>query len=175
MTSDSSYTWKIVVIGDPNVGKTSLIHRYIDNKFQETYNETIGIDLFTHTFTINNFEVNLLIYDLGGQSFWKKLRTDFYNRAKGIMLVYDVSRPETFTNLPSWLDEAFDAIGHHVPCIVVGNKIDINNSIPQEKFNDIMTKLNYKHNFTSAKTGDSVINSFKQLSEEIFNSDSSDV
>ena len=169
----TNYTWKIVVIGDGSVGKTSLIHRYIDNKFQESYNETIGIDLFTHNFTIDGSEINLLIYDLGGQSYWKKLRSDFYNRAKGVMLVYDVSRTETFSNLSSWLTEAFESIGHSVPCVVVGNKCDLNNSIPKDLFESTMNNFKFNHCLASAKTGDSVLDSFKKLSLEILHNDSS--
>ena len=173
----SNFTWKICVVGPANVGKTSLVHRYIDNKFQDSYNETIGIDLFTHNFTINyqnqNHEISLLIYDLGGQTYWKKLRADFYNRTKGIVLVYDVSRPQTFSELEEWYKEAIENIGHPVPCIIIGNKCDLNNSISKELFDRTMSKLNFKHYLVSAKTGDSVLESFRQISLDILNFESS--
>lgn len=177
MNKLSEYTWKICVIGSGSVGKTSLIHRCIDNKFQDSYNETIGIDLFSHSF--NNidyqgqqYDVSLLIYDLGGQDYWKKLRADFYHRSKGVVFVYDVSRPETFEALDSWYTEAIENIGHDVPCIILGNKHDLENKIPKELFKSVTTKFNFKHYYVSAKTGESVIDAFKQISKEIleFNS-----
>ena len=166
-----NYSWKICIIGDGSVGKTSLIHRCIDNKFQDSYNETIGIDLFNHTLTIDfqnqTHEVSLLIYDLGGQDYWKKLRTDFYNRSKGLALVYDVSRPETFESLNNWYDEAIENIGHEVPCIILGNKIDLTNNISKELFESTMSKFKFKHYYVSAKTGESVIDAFKEVSKAI--------
>ena len=167
----TDYNWKIVIIGDGSVGKTSLIHRYIDNKFQDSYNETIGIDLFNHTLSIDyedqSYDISLIIYDLGGQDYWKKLRADFYNRSKGIVLVYDVSRIDTFRNLEKWYMEAIENIGHDVPCIIVGNKVDLNKSIPADLFESIMAKFKFKHYYVSAKTGKSVIDAFIDISKEI--------
>ncbi len=168
----SDYTWKIVIIGNGSVGKTSLIHRCIDNKFQDSYNETIGIDLFNHTLNIDNQEVSLLIYDLGGQDYWKKLRSDFYHRSKGIVLVYDVSRPETLEALEDWYNEAIENIGHEVPCIILGNKNDLSNNIPQELFDKITKNIQFKHHYVSAKTGELVLESFKDISKEILASHS---
>lgn len=171
----TNFTWKLVIIGDGSVGKTSLIHRYIDNKFQDSYNETIGIDLFNHTFTIDfedkPHEISLLIYDLGGQDYWKKLRSDFYNRSKGLVLVYDVSNTSSFQHLESWYNEAIENIGHSVPCIVIGNKIDLKSTIPKDLFESTFAKLNFKHFLASAKTGESVLDAFKEISREILASD----
>ena len=167
----TDYNWKIVIIGDGSVGKTSLIHRYIDNKFQDSYNETIGIDLFNHSLSIDfenqSYDISLVIYDLGGQDYWKKLRADFYNRSKGIVLVYDVSKIESFNNLKNWYTEAIDNIGHKVPCIVVGNKIDLNTSIPKDLFESYINEFKFKHHYVSAKTGQSVIDAFIDISKEI--------
>ena len=173
----TNFTWKLTVIGDGSVGKTSLIHRWIENKFQDSYQETIGIDLFNHTFTIdfNNepHEISLLIYDLGGQDYWKKLRADFYNRSKGLVLVYDVSNVSSFQHLESWFTEAVENIGHSVPCIVIGNKIDLENTIPSDLFESIHGKLNFKHFLASARTGESVLDAFKEISREILASEHS--
>ena len=165
------FTWKLVIIGDGSVGKTSLIHRCIDNKFQDSYNETIGIDLFNHTFTIDfehqPHEISLLIYDLGGQEYWKKLRADFYNRSKGLVLVYDVSNTSSFQHLESWYNEAIENIGHPVPCIVIGKKNDLSNNNPSDLFESTFAKLNFKHFLASAKTGQSVLDAFKEISRDI--------
>ncbi len=167
----TNFTYKLVLIGDGSVGKTSLIHRCIENKFQDSYNETIGIDLFNHTFNVNfngqDHEISLLVYDLGGQDYWKKLRADFYHRSKGIILVYDVSVPRSFSNLESWYNEAIENIGHEVPCILLGNKSDLHNDIPKDLFDSITGKLDFKHYFVSAKTGEFVIEAFKEIILEI--------
>ena len=173
----TNFTWKLCVIGDGSVGKTSLIHRCIDNKFQDSYNETIGIDLFNHTFIIDfdnePHEISLLIYDLGGQDYWKKLRADFYNRSKGLVLVYDVSNASSFQHLESWYNEAIENIGHSVPCIVIGNKIDLSNNVPNDLFEKIFDILNFKHFLASAKTGESVLDAFKEISRDILTSEGS--
>lgn len=172
----SNYTYKIVVIGDGSVGKTSLIHRCVENKFALTYKETIGIDLFNHSFDIEFdnqiFNVTLLMYDLGGQDYWKKLRADFYNRAKGIIMVYDGSRPETFTNLENWYNEALDSIGYAVPGIILGNKNDLENKVSESMYNQLVEKFNYSHYSVSAKTGKSVLESFKEICKLILVADS---
>lgn len=167
----TDFSYKIVIIGDGSVGKTSLIHRVIDKKFQDSYNETIGIDLFNHTFNLDlngkSHEISLLIYDLGGQDYWKNLRADFYHRSKGVVLVYDVSVSKSFTNLESWYNEAIENIGHPVPCIILGNKFDLENNVPKDLFDSVKEKLPFDHYFVSAKTGESVIEAFEKICKEL--------
>ena len=164
-----------MVVGDGSVGKTSLVHRCVDNKFQDTYKETIGIDLFNHSFNIEvdnqSYDVALLIYDLGGQEYWKKLRTDFYNRSKGMIMVYDVSRKETFLNLENWYKEAIENIGQTVPGIILGNKSDLDNNVSKELFGSVVSKFGYNHYYVSAKTGESVVDSFKEICKIILSAD----
>lgn len=167
----ANFSFKLVIIGDGSVGKTSLIHRVIDNKFQDSYNETIGIDLFNHTLNVEfngePYEISLLIYDLGGQDYWKRLRADFYHRSKGIVLVYDVSVPKSFANLESWYNEAIENIGHPVPCIILGNKSDLENKVTNDVFSSIRAKLKFEHYLVSAKTGESVIEAFRKICNEL--------
>ena len=169
------YTFKIVVIGDGSVGKTSLVHRAIDNKFQDSYKETIGIDLFNHSFKIEfqgqTMNITLLIYDLGGQDYWKKLRADFYNRTKGMLLVYDVTRPETLQNLDNWYSEAVENIGRPVPGIILGNKSDLQINVSDELVDSTLSKLKFNHYNVSAKTGSSVLDSFQEICKEILQED----
>jgi small GTP-binding protein len=167
----SNFTWKIIIIGDGSVGKTSLINRYIENKFQDSYIETIGIDMFNTTLSVdyNNqkHEVSLLIYDLGGQEYWKKLRSSFYNRAKAVIMVYDISRKETFFSLENWYKESIENIGHEVPTVILGNKFDLENKITEDEFKSFISKFNFDHYFVSAKTGKSVTEVFNHICQEI--------
>lgn len=182
---DFTHVIKIILMGDAGVGKTSLIRKYTDNKFDEGYAYTIGIDFRVKEITLSNKErIRLQIWDTAGQECFRSITASYYKRADGIILVYDVTNMKTFQNLEYWLKETqYYHSKSSVPLIIVGNKMDTLNENKQkekilslkkfveEKNNDRNRENNYKINFTftSVKTDSNIKNIFSLLAEQIHN------
>ncbi|HET9017874.1 MAG TPA: Rab family GTPase [Thermomicrobiaceae bacterium] len=152
-------TLKVIVGGEGNVGKTSLIRQYARQKFSEARNITLGIDITTQEFDIDGEELRLAIWDIEGQA---GNRPNFYIGAQTIMLVYDVTEPGSLQALLEWhgrcLRHAPDA-----PVILVGNKIDLGLSYPPLWGRVLARHLGARHGFVSAKTGENVTRAFDLL------------
>ncbi|MHA1903565.1 MAG: Rab family GTPase [Candidatus Thorarchaeota archaeon] len=163
--SKPAYVYKICVVGDSAVGKTSTIIRWSENRFQENYQSTVGVQHYSRTVEIGESAdkvlVKMMIWDLAGQDVFKPLRAGFYDGAKGLIAMYDLSRPETLKSLPGWVKEANEHINEEVPYVIVGNKIDL---IPEGK--DFPETKKYAESkgapfmVTSAKTGANVSDLF---------------
>lgn len=123
---------KIVLIGDGGVGKTSIAHRYLKKGFSHEYKQTIGVDVYSKRSTINikdyKITISWVIWDLAGQPKFREVRKDFYKGAKGAILVFDISRRETFNNVLNWANEFLHNAGRY-PIVLVGNKIDLRDKV----------------------------------------------
>ena len=159
---------KILLIGDTAVGKTSLIHKYAKDEFEENYTATIGIELITKDIVINDAKIKLKIWDTSGQERFKSLTANFYRGTDGVLFVYDVSNPDTFDSLKNWMKEVLD-YNSNVKKILVGNKIDLKDKSRVEKnsINKFISKYNMESYETSAKTGENVDLVFSQLTKLI--------
>ncbi|MHA2334171.1 MAG: GTP-binding protein [Candidatus Hodarchaeales archaeon] len=172
---------KIALIGDGAVGKTALRRSFIGHAFKSSYYVTIGADFAVYETKIGIYDVKFQIWDLAGQPRFSAVRSTYYQGVLGCLMVYDILRRETLDNTPKWVLEAFKNSGHGaVPLILVGNKIDLRGKNPialqprdgrmmAEKINSIISKkgFNCVHTETSAKTGENVDNSFKELGRSI--------
>jgi small GTP-binding protein len=141
-------TYKIVVCGDGSVGKTSLILKYTQNTFNENYMATVGANFATKKLTINGVEIISQYWDMGGQPQFKFIRQNFYRGARGIIYVYDVTRRETFINLEKWIQEVNQVLSN-VPCILIGNKIDLPRQVDESEAREYSSKINAKYFETS--------------------------
>ncbi len=123
---------KIVLIGDGGVGKTSIAHRYLRKGFNYEYKQTIGVDVYSKRSIINikNYKINIswVIWDLAGQPKFREVRKEFYRGAKGAILVFDISRRETFDNILHWANEFLHNSGRY-PVVLVGNKVDLRDKV----------------------------------------------
>ena len=115
---------KVVVAGNGNVGKTSLIRRFCEGKFEEVRVATIGVDFQTQIVDLAGKTVKLSIWDMAGQDRFQIIRAGFYRGSRASALVYDVTEPESLENLVRWRDEILDVVDDQ-PFVVVGNKIDL--------------------------------------------------
>lgn len=118
------YIFKLIVVGDGAVGKTSLVKKYSENTFREDYLPTIGSGFATKRLTIDGKEITYQIWDLGGQAQFKIVRQSFYRGSRGVLYVFDISRQETLENLMMWREEVNEFCGS-VPSVLIGNKIDL--------------------------------------------------
>ncbi|MBN1287745.1 MAG: GTP-binding protein [Anaerolineae bacterium] len=116
--------YKVIVAGDGAVGKTSLIRRFCEGKFEASRVMTIGVDFQTKTVNIQGKVIKLSIWDIAGQDRFGSFRDMFYRGAKSAALVYDVTRLESFENLAIWRDDILK-VAPGVPMILVANKIDL--------------------------------------------------
>lgn len=126
LSDDVFATLKIIVIGNSNSGKSSLLRRYVDDDFDMNQRATIGFDYRVKRLKIDHSLVQLSLHDTAGAERFRALTGNFYRNAHCVILVYDVTDRVTFAALDSWLDEVEQYSGHseHV-VIVVGNKVDL--------------------------------------------------
>lgn len=163
-----STIFKIILIGPAGVGKTSLMRRFVENKFSSNYKFTIGMDCLAKTINLKDDRVvKLSIWDMGGQERFKFLRKNFYEGAHGAILVFDLSRSNTFFKMKDWLIDMRSIIEHEIPFIILGNKSDllseVGEVINRDKPRVLAEKENSIYIETSAKTGENVEKAFKDL------------
>ena len=165
-------TKKICLLGDPAVGKTSLIHRYVYDAFDDKYLSTIGAKITKKANLVQipeaglDVELSLLIWDIAGQRMFANVHQAYYKGAEGALLVADVTRRETFESIVSWISELFNVSGS-VPVLILANKYDLmkQGAITEQEIEDIVGELGATYLFTSAKTGINVESAFGRISE----------
>ena len=120
------YIFKVLLIGDAGVGKSSILLRFTDDSFEEQMASTIGVDFRVKTVTLGGKTVKLTIWDTAGQERFRTLTSSYYRGCHGVILVYDVNERESFTHLQQWLEELelYSTTQHFVK-LLVGNKIDV--------------------------------------------------
>ena len=168
MKKKDDSNFKILILGDSYVGKTSLLLKFTDNIFKESYIATIGVEYKEKIITLNNKNYKLNIWDTAGQERFKSITKNFFKSADGIIFTYDITKKKTFDNLKNWLIEAESNVGNY-KSITVGNKIDLENK--REVTYDMGYNLANKKNFlffeTSAKINIKVEDVFIELLKEI--------
>jgi small GTP-binding protein len=163
--SDSNYILKICLLGEANVGKTSLVYRFIENKFRENYKSTLGVNLLKKDMALETYgNVSAQIWDLGGQESFKSLRKLYLEGANGALLVYDCTKKKTFEKIDDWIKDFKQARGDE-PLILIGNKTDLKDKIKisKDEGSNLAVKQNMKFLSTSAKTGSNVEDAFIEL------------
>ncbi|MHA1797774.1 MAG: GTP-binding protein [Candidatus Helarchaeota archaeon] len=169
---------KIPVVGEPGVGKTTLMLRYIDLAFRELYVPTIGVQVSTKTIFLDQEEkldpvgVQLNLWDIAGHDKFSDIRKSYYDGAEGIVFVFDMTRPETLESLHEWITDFEAIIGKPVlkiPGVIIGNKIDLKNKITVKNKDTLALAKKYDLSFfeTSALTGKNVNEVFYYLAKKI--------
>lgn len=164
---------KICVFGDPAVGKTSLIQRYVFDVFNNAYYPTIGTKVLKSSAEVMRGEYKILmttmLWDLLGQSKFEAIHRTYYQGAEGGITVCDVSRPETIQNLGKWVEDFRATVGP-VPVIMLANKTDLldpSDTTTKRKVEDAAKRNNLKFLFTSAKNNENVHVAFQSMAEEM--------
>lgn len=168
MSEEKKMAFKIIVIGDPSVGKTSLIRRYSDNKFDSSYLPTIGADFNLKIVELPNIEVILTIWDIGGHDRFSAIRSFYYQGAQAGILVFDRSRPETMRSIPNWMEDLQKAALEKIPIILMANKSDLKDAhlVSESEINGMASRLgDSKYFMTSAKEGSNVKAAFEEVAK----------
>ncbi len=118
--------FKIVILGEAKVGKTTLVQAWMGKETMIGYKATIGADISKKIVHLadQNLNITFQVWDLSGQASFKAIREQFYNSARGVVLVYDITSHDSYLKVKDWLNEMVGIIGKR-PCVVVGNKIDL--------------------------------------------------
>ena len=173
--------FKIVLIGDGGVGKTAIRERYLGKSFKAQYLPTIGADFAICELTVKGNPIRYQIWDLAGQQRFDVVREVYYKGCVGALLVYDVTRPDSYFTTPKWINELWTHNGRgRIPLVLVANKIDMrelsDDTVSPEQgrvFTNRLTNLTKPGGFTcnyietSAKTGVNIQAAFSLLGENI--------
>lgn len=177
MAHNLNRLYKICIVGDGAVGKTTILHQYVDDKFVEDTKVTIGTNLFIKRVTLpeSNARITLQIWDLGGQERFFAVRPNFYAGAHGIIYTFDLTRRFSLMNLSKWREEIERVIKPR-PSILIGNKLDLviqreHRPISEEEGEEAKKDLNaISYIQTSAKENLGIDKAFHIITKEIFNS-----
>ncbi|TGZ62373.1 hypothetical protein CRM22_007476 [Opisthorchis felineus] len=163
------YLFKLLLIGDSGVGKTCLLFRFSEDDFNSTFIATIGIDFKIRTIDIDGKKIKLQIWDTAGQERFRTITTAYYRGAMGIMLVYDVTNAKSFKNINLWMRNIDQHANQDVEKMLLGNKCDMvdQRQVTREEGQDLANMFNIPFLETSAKSGASVDDAFRQLARDI--------
>jgi len=160
--------FKVIIVGDGAVGKTTLATHFTYGKFIEYYKMTIGVDFFVKDVLIGDDVVKLQIWDTAGQERFAFIRPTYYQGTSGGLMVFDVNRLESFNNLDNWLKEV-NSNCSNIPLILLGNKIDLDmRQVKKSKAETYSKKNKILYYETSAKTGEQVFDVFSELAKILY-------
>lgn len=123
--ADYDYIFKILLIGNSAVGKSSLLMRFADDIFTDTFLPTIGVDFKIRTIEAEGSKVKLQMWDTAGQERFKSVLTSYYKGTHGILLVFDITDKKSFTDLQEWLSEVDKYGREDLVKLLIGNKKDL--------------------------------------------------
>ncbi|CAD8179296.1 unnamed protein product [Paramecium octaurelia] len=163
---DYDHLFKLVIIGNSGVGKSSLLIRFADDTFSENYISTIGVDFKFKTFKLDGKGLKLQIWDTAGQERFRTITNSYYKGADAIVLVYDTTCLQSFEEIEkSWLDEIYKHADKNTTILLIGNKSDLPNKTVSTERAQVYAKeklMLFKE--TSAKTSLGVSQAFEELS-----------
>ncbi|XP_040580939.1 ras-related protein Rab-35 [Lepeophtheirus salmonis] len=171
---DYDHLFKLLIIGDSGVGKSSLLLRFADNSFTGNYITTIGVDFKIRTLEVNGERVKLQIWDTAGQERFRTITATYYRGTHGVIVVYDVSNGESFANVKRWLHEIDQNCSSEVVSrVLVGNKNDGDTAkkvVLTEDAKRFSDQMGIRLFETSAKENFNVEEMFKSLTELVLKS-----
>ncbi|XP_039610721.1 ras-related protein Rab-12 [Polypterus senegalus] len=168
----ADYKLQVIIIGSRGVGKTSLMERFTDDTFCEACKSTVGVDFKIKTVELRGKKIRLQIWDTAGQERFNSITSAYYRSAKGIVIVYDITKQETFEDLPKWMKMIDKYASEDAELLLVGNKLDCENdrviSRQQgEKFAQRISGMRFCE--ASAKDNYNVDEIFLKLVDDILN------
>ena len=163
------YLLKYIIIGDSAVGKSNLLLRYIDNKFNENHVLTLGVEFAAKNIQIEEQIFRMQIWDTAGQENFRSITRSFYKNSACVIIVYDITSRETFTNVKTWIKDCMQTCSKNVFMVLVGNKVDdeTNRQVSTNEGETFAKEHGMTFFESSAKTGKNVEEIFKTSAKEI--------
>lgn len=166
-----NFKFKLVVVGDPGVGKTSTILRFSDKAFLRTYIPTLGVSITEKSFRVKDWVIEMILWDIAGQTKFQTMRKHFYQGSKAIMLIFDLTNPMSFRSIKNWYNDVrknMEGEPKLIGCIL-GNKSDLKKlrGIQKSEALILAKELNLEYIETSALTGKNVENAFFSIAKEV--------
>ena len=164
------YNFKVIVCGDAMVGKSSVILRFTENAFKRSYLSTLGVSVSEKVIKLNDNLIQLILWAIAGQQKFDKMRSAFYLGAQGVLLVFDLTNPNTFHNIMNWYADIKKEIELGINGILIGNKSDLSEErkISYDSASRLASAINFDYFETSALSGTNVEKAFKQLAQKLY-------
>ena len=161
------FIFKVLLLGNSDVGKSSLILRYVDQVWSDTFVPTIGVDFKVKTLEIENKQIKMQIWDTAGQERFRNVISSYFRGSHGIFLIYDITNRDSFKNLENWLIEIEKNASQNVLKILIGNKSDLvdDREIKTEEGQAFANRNGMKFMETSAKMNTNVNEAFETLAK----------
>lgn len=175
---DYNYYLKFIIVGDANVGKSCLLLRFIDNKYRDNHDITIGVEFGMKIIKLDDKRIKLQIWDTAGQEAFRSIIRCYYRNSAGVILVYDITNKQSFNNVKFWLNEIKNYTSDNTSIILVGNKCDLDTSftdnislreVSENEGKELANEYNLLFIESSAKNSYNIDNIFTILSNNIIN------
>jgi len=165
-----SYAFKYIIIDDAGVGKSCLLLGFTDNRFQRFHDARIGVKFGFRTISINNNPVKLQIWDTTGQERFRSITRSYYRKAACVLLVYDITRRETFDHLATWLEDARQHASSDMIIMLIGNKSDFagNRVVSTDEGEKFEKENGLMFMEVSAKSRENIEDAFVKTAESIY-------
>jgi small GTP-binding protein len=160
-------TVKLIALGDSSVGKTSLILRYTEDWFASNSLTTIGIDVKFKTLRLSDRDIKLQIWDPAGQEKYRTITKSFYQRADGVLLMFDLTNPQSLEQVSLWMSQIKENAEADISVVLAGNKADLVESEEESLGSKVAAHYGIEFYCTSAKTGLNVDTAFTQLVQQV--------
>lgn len=165
------FKFKMVIVGDPGVGKTSTVLRFTDNAFLRTYIPTMGVNITEKTFRLKREMIEIILWDIAGQSKFETMRSHFYQGSEAVLFIFDLTNPISFRNIKNWYEDIKKNLMVDMKILgyIFGNKSDLTHErkIKEEDAIKLAEELGLNYIETSAKTGKNLENAFYKIAEEV--------
>jgi small GTP-binding protein len=163
-----AYMFKFIVIGDTSVGKSCLLLQFTDKRFRSDHDVTIGVEFGSKIIDIDGKPTKLQIWDTAGQENFRSITRSYYRGAAGALIVYDISRRETFDHIARWLDEVRQQSDRKAIIALIGNKSDLARRVTYEEGSSFAKENGLLFVETSARSDDKVDEAFSMTAREVY-------
>jgi len=179
MEDDENRLYKVILVGDSSVGKTSLLMRLCKDEFKTNMTATLGVDSHSKTVTIDDRPVTIQVWDTAGQERFRSIARTYFRRADGVLLLYDVTYENSFLNVREWMTAVEDGAGRILPTMLCGNKFDMRDTcakygkkcVSTEQGKKLAAETKSLFLETSAKTGENISEAILGLATELVKAD----